>query len=168
MTLPVITIPWKFLALSNHRLMPVVRWIDRAPKAVLITAPDYRQAKESAEYHIKSQWRGMDKLTGPLQLVALCYFPDRRKRDSVNISKMVCDAMSGLVMEDDSQIEDERWIKAGYDKAEPRVEITLTQLVAPPEKPKRLPKKLGPEIVPVRELLYSAGKNLKRKLHEKP
>lgn len=131
MTLPTITIPWKFLALANHRLMPVVRWIDRAPKAVLITAPDYRQAKESAEYHIKSQWRGMEMLTGPLQLVALCYFPDKRKRDAVNISKMVCDAMNGLVYVDDSQIEDERWIKAGIDKENPRAELSITPLPEP-------------------------------------
>lgn len=128
MTLPTITIPWKFLALANHRLMPVVRWIDRAPKAVLITAPDYRQAKESAEYHIKRQWLGHEMLKGPIALTARCFFPDRRRRDAVNISKMVCDAMSGLVMDDDSQIEDERWIKAGYDKANPRVEIILSPL----------------------------------------
>jgi Holliday junction resolvase RusA-like endonuclease len=123
---PLIVIPWKFLAQCNHRLMPVIR----GNKARLITAAGYREAKERAEWHIKKHWKGQP-LTVPVQLEARCYFPDRRKRDAGNLSKMVLDAMSGIVFDDDSQVEDERWIKAGYDKRDPRIEVSVLPL---PEK----------------------------------
>lgn len=120
---PAIVIPWAFVAQANHRLMPVVR----AGRARLITAPEYRQAKESAELSIKRQWKG-SMLSGPLQLVARCYFPDRRKRDAINYSKMLGDAMSGIVYEDDSQVHRETWELAGIDRGNARIEITVTPL----------------------------------------
>lgn len=101
--------------------MPVVR----AGRARLITAPEYRVAKQGAEYAIKSQWKGQP-MTVPVELVALVYVPDRRVRDNSNLSKLLLDSMSGIVYVDDSQVEDERWIKAGIDRENPRVEITVT------------------------------------------
>lgn len=120
---PAIVLPWRFIAQANHRLMPVLR----GGRARVITSPEYRQAKESATLSIRRQWKG-SKLAGPLQLVARCYFPDKRKRDSSNYAKMIEDAMSGIAYDDDSQIEDSRWIKAGYDKENPRIEITVAPL----------------------------------------
>lgn len=126
---PPIVLPWKFLAQANHRLMPVLR----GGRAMLITSPPYRQAKESAELSIKRQWGSHVKLSGPLSLTARCWFPDRRKRDAMNLAKMVGDALSGIVYDDDSQIEDERWIKAGTDKENPRVEIVVRPIEDSPE-----------------------------------
>lgn len=126
MSWPVITVPWKFCAQANHRLRPIV--VKGRPR--LSTNPEYSIAKQGAEYHIKAQWRGRMVTDIPLQLVARCYFPDKRKRDASNLSKLILDAMSGIVFEDDSQVEDERWIKAGYDKTDPRIEITLLPLDA--------------------------------------
>ncbi len=120
----VIVLPWAFCAQANHRLMPVVR----GGRARLITAPEYRQAKESAELSIKRQWRGRAILTAPLAVVARCYFPDRRKRDASNLSKMLGDAMSGIVYEDDSQVHRETYERSGIDRENPRVVITITPL----------------------------------------
>lgn len=124
---PAIVLPWHFVAQCNHRLMPVLRWIKGKPKAMLITAPEYRLAKQGAEYQIKRQWKG-SKLGGNLELRARCYFPDRRKRDSSNYTKMIEDAMSEIVYGDDSQLVKSTWELAGIDRENPRIEITITPL----------------------------------------
>lgn len=36
--------------------------------------------------------------------------------------------MSGIIYDDDAQLEDERWLKAGLDKTNPRIEITISPL----------------------------------------
>ncbi len=124
-----IVLPWKLVRHDNHRLMPA-RPRKGQYTARLITAPEYREAKLGAEYTIKQQWKGQEPLHGAIALTARCYFPDKRKRDAGNYRKLITDAMSGICYSDDSQLEDERWIKAGYDKANPRVEITITPLEA--------------------------------------
>ncbi len=126
---PAIVLPWKYLAQCNHRLMPVIRKTPRGMKAMLITAPTYRAAKGNAEYAIRQQWKG-SPLSGPIQLVALCYFPDHRKRDASNYIKLVEDALSGIAYKDDSQIHRSVWELAGYDKDNARIEITVTPLEA--------------------------------------
>lgn len=120
MTHPVIVVPWKFCAQANHRLRPIV--VGGRPR--LSTNPEYSIAKQGAEYHIKSQWKGKP-LTVPLELVARCYFPDNRKRDASNLAKMLGDACSGIVFEDDSQIHRETYERSGIDKVNPRVELTV-------------------------------------------
>jgi Holliday junction resolvase RusA-like endonuclease len=107
--------------------LPVIRWIKGKPKAAVITAPEYRRVKEIAEYAIRSQWKG-STLTGPLQVHARYYFPDKRKRDSSNYGKLLGDAMSGIVYGDDAQVHREINELCGYDKANPRVEITVIPL----------------------------------------
>lgn len=125
-----IVIPWKFCAQANHRLMPVARRTKTGKISVrLITAAGYREAKVGAEYHIKAQWKGKP-LTVPVELVARCYFPDKRKRDASNLAKMLGDAMSGIVFEDDSQIHRETYERSGIDRENPRVELTISALDA--------------------------------------
>ncbi len=123
---PVITLPWGYVMHDNHRLMPArPRRGQFAPR--LIIAPEYRAAKEYAEVLIKKQWRGFPKLTGALELTARCYFPDNRRRDSGNYRKLITDAMSAICYEDDAQLESETWQKAGIDKANARIEITIRE-----------------------------------------
>lgn len=129
MTLPTITIPWRFVQHDNHRLMPA-RPRQGQYTARLITAPEYRAAKEAAEWVIKGQWRN-EKLRGGLVLVARCFFPDNRRRDAGNYRKLCTDAMSGICYDDDAQLESETWQKAGIDKTNPRVEISITPLPEP-------------------------------------
>lgn len=124
-----LTLPWSLLLPDNHRLMPVVRKINGRATATLITAPEYRTAKSAAAASIAQQW-GFHNVpwTGPVQLHALLWFPDARKRDAGNYRKMLGDALTGVAVEDDSQIHRETWERAGLDRTNPRVVIELSEL----------------------------------------
>lgn len=118
-----LTVPWEFVCHDNHRLMPA-----RIGKAVrLITAPAYRVAKAGAEIMLKKQWRELP-LSGAVMLIGRVFVPDRRKRDAGNYRKLITDALSGIAYDDDAQLEHETWIKAGVDRDNPRVEITITPM----------------------------------------
>jgi Holliday junction resolvase RusA-like endonuclease len=115
-----ISLPWSMVLHDNHRLMPI-----RVGKGVrLSTSPEYRAAKEQAEWEIKRQWR-IPALKGDVILHAKAYFPNKRKRDAGNYRKLITDAMSGICYADDSQLRSETWERAGFTKDEARIEITL-------------------------------------------
>lgn len=94
-------------------------------KARLTLSPEYREKKEVAETLLLSQWHGKQQMEGELRLNAHCYFPDKRKRDAGNYRKLVCDSLSGIAYSDDSQLVSETWVRAGLDRENPRIEITL-------------------------------------------
>lgn len=123
MRLLVISIPWQFVQHDNHRLMPA-RPRQGQYTARLITAPEYRAAKEGAELYIKRQWR-CERLRGEITLTARCFFPDNKRRDAGNYRKLLTDAMSGICYDDDSQLVREVWEKAAIDRDSPRIEITI-------------------------------------------
>ncbi len=53
------------------------------------------------------------------------YWPDRRKHDIDNI-KVLLDALTGIVWEDDGQIVELHTTKV-FDKEKPRVEVTIAE-----------------------------------------
>lgn len=115
-----VILPWDMVLHDNHRLMPV-----RIGKSArLITSPEYRAAKEKAEWEIKRQWR-VPALSGSVILHAKAYFPNMRKRDVGNYRKLITDAMSGICYGDDAQLSSETWMRVGVSKDNPRIEITL-------------------------------------------
>ena len=72
---------------------------------------------------IKEQYK--DKpITEDLKIAVELWFGTKRKSDIDNFSKLVFDACSGLLWEDDSQIVEANFIK-GYSKENPRIEIKL-------------------------------------------
>lgn len=113
-----ITLPWAVLMHDNHRLIPAAR------RKGLVQNPVYRARKEAAELIAKSQLKGQPLLTGDLWLVAVLYFPDKRKRDAGNYRKLTTDALSGICYGDDAQLAMESWARA-YDKLNPRAEVTV-------------------------------------------
>lgn len=119
-----VTLPWKVLMHDNHRLIPA------AKRKGLVQNPEYKARKHAAELVAKRQLRGLPLLTGELWLVAVVYFPDRRKRDAGNYRKLVTDALSGLAYGDDSELAMESWARA-YDTKNPRCEVTV--IVGPSE-----------------------------------
>jgi crossover junction endodeoxyribonuclease RusA len=74
-------------------------------------------------WQAKAQW---DKplLTGKVKLVIRLFFGTKRRQDIDNFNKLILDALTGIIWEDDSQIQELKIIK-DYDKAEPRIEIEI-------------------------------------------
>lgn len=121
--------PWTMLLPDNHRLTPVVRWgKDRwgkpAPRPAVITTGEYRDAKKAVAESAQLQFRGW-RFTTPVSLVGRAWFPDQRKRDAGNYRKLLTDALTGILYEDDSLVHDDRWIRAGVDRTRPRIEVTI-------------------------------------------
>lgn len=82
-----------------------------------------KDLKEDYQWQIKSQYHG-PVLTSPLSVEMTIYFGTKRRADIDNFNKLIFDAMSGLVYEDDCQIE-KLCIDKKYDKENPRVELVI-------------------------------------------
>jgi len=85
-----------------------------------------KDLKEDYQWQIKTQYNGI-LLTGSLKLSLELYFGDKRVRDIDNYNKLILDALSGLVFEDDKQIQ-ELNIKKFYDKENPRCKIEIYEV----------------------------------------
>ena len=88
-------------------------------------APKARENKQALQWEARSQFRGKT-LPGPLAVEITLFWGDRRKRDIDNI-KILLDSLTGIVWDDDSQIEDLHTMKA-IDKDNPRVEMRVFEL----------------------------------------
>jgi Holliday junction resolvase RusA-like endonuclease len=84
--------------------------------------PKARAAKEAIGWEARAQYRG-EPLEGPLAVKVALWWPDKRNHDIDNI-KALLDALTGILWLDDGQINDLH-ITKGYDKAQPRVEMTI-------------------------------------------
>ena len=74
----------------------------------------------------RSQYHGKP-LTVLLAVSVTLFFGTRRRADLDNFHKLSFDALSGIVWDDDSQVE-ELTVRRGYDRERLRVELTLTSL----------------------------------------
>lgn len=82
---------------------------------------DGKRIKEEYAWEMKSQYReGI--LSGEIRLRVEYYFKGKRKRDIDNFSKLWLDAGSGIIWEDDSQINELHLFKFRDDE-NPRIEI---------------------------------------------
>lgn len=85
-----------------------------------------KDLKESYQWQAKSQWHATP-LTRGLKLTLRAYFGTKRTQDIDNFNKLVLDALTGIVWEDDSQIQ-ELHIYKDYCKENPRIELEVTEL----------------------------------------
>ena len=81
--------------------------------------------KEAYKWELKAQKAKIH--FGDLEVVVKLYFDDKRKRDIDNFNKLILDAGTGILWEDDSQIM-KLTIAKFYDKENPRVEIVVNEL----------------------------------------
>lgn len=81
-----------------------------------------KDLKESYQWQAKSQWK-LPVITGDVRLSVDLYFGTKRKCDIDNFNKLVLDSLTGIVYEDDSQIQ-ELTLRKFYDKQNPRVVVT--------------------------------------------
>lgn len=84
-----------------------------------------KENKESIQWETRTQYRGVP-LQGSIRLTVALYWGDKRKHDTDNI-KILLDAFTGILYEDDGQIEDLH-IRKYYEKENPRVEISVASL----------------------------------------
>lgn len=116
-----LTLPWSVLASVNDR-------VNRVGDRLRLSRP-YRACLANAEMLVKGQVRGeRPRFTGPVSLEMRFYEPDRRRRDPSNLVKLIEDAMTGVVYQDDVQICRSTWERAGVDRRDPRVEIRVVAL----------------------------------------
>lgn len=93
----------------------------------LILTGKYRDRKAAVKLTAGAQYRGA-LVECPVHIATVLYEPDRRRRDIANYNKFVNDALSGVVYVDDSQIDRVTNVRGPVDRANPRIEITITQL----------------------------------------
>jgi len=87
---------------------------------VYMTA-DGKAMKESYKWQAKVQWK-KKMLESDVELDIKLYFQDKRKRDWDNYHKIAMDALEGIVIENDSQIQ-KVVVEKFIDKDNPRIEI---------------------------------------------
>lgn len=85
--------------------------------------PKGKEVKTSYQWEAKSQWANKP-MKGPVQAIIRLYFGTKRKQDIDNFNKILLDSLTGIVWEDDSQIE-EMVVAKLYDKERPRIEIEI-------------------------------------------
>lgn len=90
----------------------------------LILTKKWRNTKESMCDEITSLWGNFAPIKGIVTLNLSLYYGDNRKRDIDAYLKMLLDSMTGIVYEDDSQI-DELHVFKFKDKENPRTEIIV-------------------------------------------
>lgn len=81
-----------------------------------------RATKEALAWEIMAQNKGK-MLSGDVDISVDIFWPDRRRRDIDNL-KMLFDAMTGILFEDDSQIR-RMLIERHYSSPDPHVDITI-------------------------------------------
>ncbi len=81
--------------------------------------------KEAYKWEMKAQKAKIH--LGDLEVGIKLYFDDKRKRDVDNFNKLVLDAGTDILWEDDSQIM-KLIIEKFYDKENPRIEIQVNEL----------------------------------------
>ena len=82
-----------------------------------------KDRKTAYQWEAKSQWKNKP-LEGDVELVIRLYFETKRKADWDNFHKISCDALTGIVWNDDSQVQKATVLKM-YDKQNPRTEIEI-------------------------------------------
>jgi crossover junction endodeoxyribonuclease RusA len=111
--------------LSTQHLYRIARFGSRA--GIMMTA-EGKAAKEEYGWEAKRQWQAKP-LAGEIVLSVTFYFKTKRRRDLDNQNKILFDALSGIVYDDDSQIAELR-LRREYDRARPRIEVQVQEAQA--------------------------------------
>ena len=88
---------------------------------------DAKQTKDSYILQTKNQYKGKP-IKSLLSIYIRLYFKDKRVRDFDNWHKISMDALTGIVYEDDSQINLATIQIMERDKENPRIELILEEI----------------------------------------
>jgi crossover junction endodeoxyribonuclease RusA len=95
----------------------------RFGRPTVYMSKDGKERKEAYAWEARGQYHGKPLAIG-LKLTVTLFFGTKRTHDADNYSKLLLDALTGIVWEDDSQVQDLRIIKA-HDKVQPRIELVI-------------------------------------------
>jgi Holliday junction resolvase RusA-like endonuclease len=87
-----------------------------------------KKLKEDYQWQIKSKWKGKKLIKGDVGIEVKLFFGTKRKQDIDNFSKILLDAFTGIVWEDDNQIQC-MLVEKDYSKKEPRVEVEVYEIL---------------------------------------
>lgn len=119
-------IPWSALVSDNVKFRVGVRRKDGGQYlGAFILTPEYRAARDRIKALSADVMAGRPPYAVPLSLTARVWVPNNRRRDVVNFSKALHDAMNAVVYEDDCWLHETHWIRAGVDVDAPRCELTI-------------------------------------------
>lgn len=94
----------------------------------MVMTNEGKAVKQGYQWEAKAQWKGAPTKS-PLKVSVYYFFKNCRRRDLDNQNKLVLDALTGIVYEDDHQI-DELHLFRRHDSAKPRVEVVLEAIGA--------------------------------------
>ena len=114
-----LVIPWEHCVSKNQK---TTVWGKGRPA---LTAK-YRNAKESISVLTKKQARRKPYDT-PVRIEFVLYEPDRRRRDILNYTQIICDGIEGVAYNNDAQIQYVVVKRGGLDKSNPRMEVRITK-----------------------------------------
>jgi Holliday junction resolvase RusA-like endonuclease len=96
----------------------------RGGYAVKYMTEEGKSIKEAYQLQARLQYKGK-LLTDDIPMITVGLFFSRKgKRDWDNFHKLSMDALTGIVWEDDSQVQT-ALVKKAFDKHNPRIEITI-------------------------------------------
>ena len=101
----------------------VYKITSRGKFATMYMSAEGKALKEDYQWQAKSQWKSK-LITGDIDLRVELFFGDKRVRDIDNYNKLILDALTGIVWEDDSQIQSLLIVK-NYDKKNPRIVLQV-------------------------------------------
>lgn len=84
-----------------------------------------KDKKEEYQWQMKSQWKG-NPTKKKLKVDIKLYFKDKRIHDIDNYNKILLDAGTGIIWEDDSQIS--KLTLAKFINKNPRIEVKVKEL----------------------------------------
>ncbi len=129
-----IVVPFDCLCPDNAKFgAMVVRGKGGKPRASLYLSSKYREAKRRIAEIAQQVMGTMAPCLDGVSVEFAVWWPDRRRRDMMNYAKILCDAMNGVVFEDDSQIVTAHWTR-DLDKVPNmggRIRITVESLGHP-------------------------------------
>jgi len=112
-----IIIPWEHVVSKNQK---ITVWNGRRPA---LTGA-YRAAKEAVHELAKEQV-DQEPYDSSVKIEFHMYPPDRRRRDILNYTQLICDGIEGIAYTNDWRIDEALIVRGGVDKLDPRVEVRI-------------------------------------------
>jgi Holliday junction resolvase RusA-like endonuclease len=113
-----IVVPWEHCISKNNK---VTVWGKGRPA---LTA-QYRNAKEAIHWIAKEQIKNRTKFEVPVRIEFYVYEPNRRRRDILNYTQIICDGIEGVAYDNDARIHYVIVKRCGVDKDNPRIEVRV-------------------------------------------